>query len=71
MVRLSDIFCSNSGGNSLWVDWRTMGRRTGGNLNSGSLECGWSLNWCEGEGDLRLACLALWSLVTTEFGECL
>ena len=71
MVRLSDIFCLNSGGNSPWVDWRTVGCRIGGNLNSGSLECGWSSNWREGEGDLRLACLALWSSVTTEFGECL
>ena len=30
MVRLSDIFCSNSYGNSPWVDRRSVGRRTVG-----------------------------------------
>ena len=31
---------SNSGGNSPWVDWRHLS------------DCGWSLNWREGEGGL-------------------
>ena len=55
MVRLLDIFCSNSEGNSLWVDQRSVGRRT----RARSVEAH------------RLACLALWSSVTIELGVCL
>ena len=60
MVRLSDNFCSNSYENLLWVDRRSVGRRTVGRWTGArSMETH------------RLACLALWSSVTTELGKCL
>ena len=60
MVRLSDNFCSNSYENLLWVDRRSVDRRTvGRRTGARSVETH------------RLACLALWSTVTTELGKCL
>ena len=60
MVRLSDNFCSNSYENLLWVDRRSVGQQTvGRRTGARSVETH------------RLACLALWSSVTTELGKCL
>ena len=57
MVRLSDIFCSNSEGNSLWVDRRSVGRWSmGRRTRARSVEAH------------HLACLALWSSVFFELG---
>ena len=53
------LICSNSGGNSPWVDRRTVGRPTGGNSKAGSSDCGWSSNWREGEGDLASGAVLL------------
>ena len=50
MVRLLDIFCSNSEGNSLWVDRQSVGQRSvGRRTRARSVEANY------------LACLALWS----------